>query len=136
LPEDGRLAAYVIPAPAQVPPTSRSLRDFLKGRLPDSSIPSAFVLLDAFPLTPSGKIDRKALPAPDPTRGGRLREFVAARPALEGQLTAIWEGLTEYRPIGVADDFFEIGGNSLVAARMFAAIRKDLGQSLPFESIL
>src|SRR5205823_4031741 len=99
-------------------------------------IPSAFVLLETFPLTPSGKIDRKGLPAPDRERGGCAREFVAPRTELEGELTAIWEELTGVRPIGVADDFFEIGGDSLLAVRMFAAIRKDLGQSLPLESLL
>jgi amino acid adenylation domain-containing protein len=136
LPEDRRLVAYVVPESAAVPATSRTLRDFLRGRLPDSSIPSTFVLLEALPLTPSGKVDRKGLPTPAFGRGARAGEFVAPRSMLEETLIAIWEELMEIRPLGVADDFFELGGNSLLAARLFAEIQKTIGQNLPLETLL
>jgi thioesterase domain-containing protein len=129
--------AYVVRVrdAAQATPSSRTLRDFLKERLPDWSIPAMFVFLEYLPLTPTGKIDRRGLPDPDFGRVERTREFVAPRTELEERLVAIWEELMDVRPIGVADEFFDLGGNSLLGARLSAEIHKTLGRDLPLEAI-
>ncbi len=99
------------------------LRPFLAQRLPDWMIPSAFVVLPALPLGPTGKVDRKALPAPD---AGDLVDgagYLAPRDDLEAKLVAIWEELLGVRPIGVRDNFFELGGHSLLAAKLIDRVR-------------
>ena len=90
------------------------MRDFLKGRLPQSTIPAAFVFLNALPLTPHGKVDRRALPEPDPDRSESHDTFIAARTTLERALVQEWETLLATRPIGIRDNFFELGGHSLL----------------------
>jgi thioesterase domain-containing protein/acyl carrier protein len=112
------------------------LRDFLKGRLPDGTIPDTFVFLDSLPLTPSGKIDRRRLPAPDSSCFERTSRFIAPRTELEDRLVAIWEELMGLRPIGVTDEFFDLGGDSLLAVRLSSEIHKSLGRDLPLETIL
>src|SRR5262249_36851894 len=134
LPEDRRLVAYLVPSSAAARPTLGSLRELLKERLPDFAIPSAFVWLDAMPLTSSGKIDRKGLPAVDRAATEHRPAIKAPRTDLEHRLIAIWEELTECRPIGIEDDFFELGGNSLLGARLIAEIHKILGRNLPLET--
>jgi thioesterase domain-containing protein/acyl carrier protein len=119
----------------QAIPSSRTLHDFLKARLPDRSISAVFVFLEARPLTPTGEIERPALPAPDFKPDARTREFTAPRTELEARLSAIWEELTEFRPIGIDDDFFELGGDSLLGARLFAEINKTMGKKLPIEAL-
>jgi amino acid adenylation domain-containing protein len=135
LAEERRLVAYLVPAPVLAPPSPQSLRAFLKQRLPDFSIPSAFVWVEAMPLTPSGKIDRRGLFASQPAAEERSRASTAPRTELEERLIAIWEELTEFRPIGIDDDFFELGGDSLLGARLFARIHKTLGKNLPVETL-
>jgi amino acid adenylation domain-containing protein len=136
LPEESCLAAYVVPESLRSRPTVQSLRDFLKQRLPDSAIPAVFVFLDSLPLTSSGKIDRHGLPAPVRRCAESTRPFIAPRTELEERLVSIWENLTEFRPIGIADEFFEVGGNSLLAVRLFAEIQKSLGKHLPIETVV
>jgi thioesterase domain-containing protein len=136
LAEETCLVAYVVAAQGATPPTSRSLRDFLKRRLPESSIPAAFVFLDAMPLTATGKMDRKALPAPGRDRCHRPRERAAPRTELQERIAAIWEELTDYRPVGIDDNFFEVGGNSLLGVRLFSEIHRTLGKNLPLETLL
>jgi thioesterase domain-containing protein len=138
LPEDRCLAAYVVAVrdAAQAPASSRTLHDSLKGRLPDWSIPSAFVFLKSLPRTPAGGIDRRGLPAPALGRIEGTCKFIAPRTELEQRLIAIWEGLVDFRPIGVADDFFDLGGDSLLGVDLCAEIHKSLGLDLPLETIL
>jgi amino acid adenylation domain-containing protein len=138
LPEDRCLTAYVVRVrePGRVPASSSTLREFLKGRLPDWSIPAGFVFLDSLPLTPTGKIDRHGFPAPNFGRVERTREFIAPRTELEERLVAIWEELLGVRPIGVDDEFFDLGGDSLLGLRLCAAIEKLLGRELPLETIV
>jgi thioesterase domain-containing protein len=93
-------------------------------------VPAIFVLLDALPLMPSGKVNRRALPAPDRARPESEKTFVAPRDDLELQLAQIWEEVLGVRPIGVRDNFFELGGHSLLAARLFAVIEKRLGRKI------
>jgi amino acid adenylation domain-containing protein len=138
LPEDRRLVAYVVRArdTAGAPPSSRTLREFLTGRLPEWSIPAAFVFLEFLPLTPTGKVDRQRLPAPDFGRVQGTGEFIAPRTELEERLVAIWEKLLSVCPIGVADQFFDLGGDSLLGAQLGDEIHKSLGRDLPLETIL
>ena len=83
----------------------------------------------------SGESERQSQSAPDPESAPRTREFTAPRTELEARLIAIWEELTEFRPIGIDDDFFELGGDSLLGARLFAEINKTLGKKLPVEAL-
>ena len=122
-PGNKRLAAYVV-AKQQPAPVTRDLCTFLKDKLPDYMIPSAFWFLDSLPVTPNGKVDRKALPAPDQTWPGIDKAFVWARDALELQLTKLWEKIIGVEPIGVRDNFFEIGGHSLLAVRLVTQMNK------------
>ena len=107
------------------------LRSHLRNRLPDYMVPAAFVALDALPLTPSGKINRRALPAPDDSRPELETGYVAPRNPLEQQLASIWCDILGLDRIGVNDNFFELGGHSLMAVRLFARIEQTFGRKLP-----
>jgi len=132
-PDDLQLIAYVIRHEgAQV--TEGELSVWLRHRLPTYLIPSIFVLFNALPLTPSGKIDRRALPAPE-LRPGDARELVAPRDSLEMQLTCLWETVLGVRPIGVTDNFFDLGGHSLLAVQLFDRISRTLCKKLPASSL-
>ena len=112
------------------------LRDYLKQHLLDYMVPSAFVMLDAFPLTPNGKINRLALPAPDSKRAEAEYSYVPPQNELQLQLTKIWEGLFDTRPIGIEDNFFDLGGHSLMAITLFAEIEKLTNKKLPLVTLL
>jgi thioesterase domain-containing protein len=129
-----RLVAYVVFKQAPAAAVSE-LRGFLKEKLPDYMVPSAFVFLDRLPLTVSGKVDRKALPMPDQTKPESEGNFVAPRDALELQLTKIWEKVLRIKPIGLRDNFFDLGGHSLLAVRLLAQIEKVTGKHLPLASL-
>lgn len=129
-----RLIAYFVPDSAYSP-TVGELRDTLAQILPDYMIPSVFVFMDALPLTSHGKVDREALPAPDMTRPPLDNLFVAPRDALEIRLVGIWERTLGVHPVGVKDDFFELGGQSLLAVSLFSAIEKELGTRLPLATL-
>ncbi len=124
--EDGggekRLVAYVI---AKTPATDlvEKLRGTLRAALPEYMVPSHFVELDAFPLTASGKVDRKALPAPSADSVATSREPVAPRNELERDLAAIWGELLGLAKVGIDDNFFELGGHSLLAIKAMSRIR-------------
>ena len=128
-PGDTRLVAYVVSAQASAP-TYQELRHFLRDKLPSYMIPASLVVLDAFPLTSSGKVDRQALPTSD-TRAALEGTFVAAQNPLELQLTRIWEKLLGTQPIGTKDNFFDLGGHSLLAVRLVAQIEKAFSKDLP-----
>jgi len=124
-----RLVAYVVPGvPA---PTASELRHRLLQRLPAHMVPSAFVTLDAFPLTPNGKVDRKALPPPSMSRPDLVGAFVAPRTGLERTLALIWADVLGIDRVGSEDDFFELGGHSLLALRVSARVREAAGVDLP-----
>ncbi|HEY6397455.1 MAG TPA: amino acid adenylation domain-containing protein, partial [Solirubrobacteraceae bacterium] len=130
--EDAELAAYVIPKGEAVP--AHVLREHAGTSLPAYMIPSTVTTLAAFPLTPNGKVDRKALPEPTRERSAE-RELLAPRTVLERKLTDIWERQLQISPIGVRDDFFDLGVSSIVAAELFAAIEHELGSELPLGAI-
>jgi amino acid adenylation domain-containing protein len=127
---DKRLVAYVVPNQQQVPSNS-TLSCFLKQKLPDYMLPSAFVLVDNLPLTSNGKVNRHALPTVDWAKNQPKETFVAPRDQLELQLTSIWEKVLGIPSISVTDNFFALGGYSLLAARLFAQIEQTFGKNLP-----
>lgn len=129
-PGEKRLVAYLVSRGDEKPHASK-LRAFLGTKLPEYMVPSTFVLLQAMPLTPNGKVDRRALPAPSRENAALDHEYVAPRTALEKKLVQIWESTLGISPIGIRDNIFELGLDSLVAARLFALIEKTLGRDLP-----
>ncbi|MZF89093.1 non-ribosomal peptide synthetase [Streptomyces sp. SID5643] len=124
-----RLVAYVVPATGQELDAAR-LRAFLQRRLPDYMIPSAFVLLDRFPLTVNGKVDQRGLPEPDFAAHGAADTFVEPRDALEKEIAAEWEALLSVPRVGRDDDFFSLGGHSLLATRLLWSLRARLSVEL------
>jgi amino acid adenylation domain-containing protein len=134
LPGDNRLVAYIVPNTEQAPTTS-DLRNFLKTKLPEYMLPSAFVLLDAFPLTPNRKVDRRALPAPDHGRPDLKEAFVAPRTAVEELLAGIWAEVLGLERVGVHDNFFDLGGHSLLATQIMSRTRGAFRLDLPLRSL-
>lgn len=132
-PGDKRLVVYVVPRPGKTIEVSE-LRGYLKIHLPEYMIPSAFVFLDALPLTPNEKVDRKALPAPEQNREIE-KTFIAPRDLTEQQLAKIWEKTLGVQPIGMADNFFELGGHSLLAVKLFSHIEKVFEKKLPLATL-
>jgi thioesterase domain-containing protein len=137
IPGDKRLVAYLVPSPGQVVAIDQ-VRLALMSELPPYMVPSAFVVLDRLPLTPSGKVDRRALPPPGQSRQSRVdsrSDFVAPRDRLERQLIRIWEKLLRRDSVGIDDDFFKLGGHSLLGARLFVEIERRLGKFLPVATL-
>lgn len=130
-----RLIAYAVPLDRQNQTLDLTfkLRHFLQQQLPDYAIPNFIILLDELPLSPNGKLDRKALPKPqvEDNRSG----IITARNSIEHQLLEMWESLLEVSPISVTDNFFELGGHSLLAIRLISAIEKQLGRSIPLATL-
>jgi acyl carrier protein len=133
---DKRLVAYlVVSEGAQSAPGVRELRAFLKERLPEYMVPSAFVVLEKMPLSPNGKVDRRALPVPDQKRPTSRQEFVPARNDFEQQLLDIWAEVLRVERIGIHDDFFELGGDSLVATRLVSRVRRNMDMEIPLAAL-
>ena len=124
-----------MPASPQAPPPPAELRAHLAERLPSYLVPSAFVSLAALPLTPNGKVDRKALPGPEGDREAAGGEYVAPRTPAEKRVTAIWSELLGVDRIGVHDDFFALGGHSLLVAQVISRVRRDFGVDVPDRSL-
>ena len=116
---DKRLVAYVVPKQTEAPTTSE-LRSFLKDKLPDFMMPSAFVILDAIPLTPNGKVDHKALPEANQARPDLEGVFMAPRTPEEELLAGIWTEVLRLEQVGVHDNFFELGGDSILGLQIVA----------------
>lgn len=129
-----RLTGYVVALPNAV--TALELRRYLKDQLPDYMVPADFVFLKSFPLTPNGKVDRRALPAPEPSEAGEAEGFVAARDEFESRMVGLWEQVLAKRPIGVRDNFFELGGHSLLAVRLTSRIEKQFGKKLTITALI
>ena len=136
-PGEKRLVAYLVAAPGQTP-SSRVLREALSRSLPDYMVPGLYLLLEAFPLTPNGKVDRKALPAPGRQRPELAENYQAPNTDNEAVLAGIWAEVLRIDQIGVKDNFFELGGDSLkvaqVASRMRDAFRVDMPLRVLFEN--
>jgi amino acid adenylation domain-containing protein len=123
------LVAYVGTNPDQPSPTMPELRNFLRGSLPEPMVPSAIVILDALPLSISGKVDRSALPDPEEFPSGFEHAIVEPVNEYEIRLRIIWEEVLGVRPIGVEDDFLEMGGDSLRTIALLVRIEKEFGKS-------
>ncbi len=115
-----RLVAYVVPAAGAPSPAPPALRAWLRERLPDYMVPSAFIALDALPVTPNGKLDRRALPAPRQDRPEPEPGFEAPRTEAERTLAAIWAETLRVERVGVHDNFFELGGDSILSIQVVA----------------
>ncbi|WNG58277.1 amino acid adenylation domain-containing protein [Archangium gephyra] len=113
-----RLVAYVTGEPRA--PGVDALRAFLERELPPHMVPGAFVALEALPLSPNGKVDRKALPAPDATPAEQARSFVAPRGEVERTLAETWAQVLGHERVGIHDDFFELGGDSILAIQIIS----------------
>jgi thioesterase domain-containing protein/acyl carrier protein len=133
VPGDKRLVAYIVPK--GTPPAASELKELLQKELPSYMVPAAFVFMEQFPLTPNEKVDRRALPIPEANRPELKKTFIAPRDSTEQQLAKIWEKVLGVQPIGVADNFFDLGGHSLMAVRLFAQIEKFLNKKLPLATL-
>jgi amino acid adenylation domain-containing protein len=127
------LVAYVVARGAA--PGPGELRALLKERLPDYMVPASFVMLENLPLTPNGKVDRRALPAPDGARSDGRDSYVAPGDQLELQLAQLWEEVLGVHPVGVHDNFFDLGGHSFLGLRLMARVSQRFGQDLPLASL-
>jgi amino acid adenylation domain-containing protein len=134
-PGEPRLVAYVVPDERGQRPQTSELRGYLKERLPEYMMPSAFVVLDAMPLTSSRKVDRRALPAPDPSGFRAENAYAQPRTPVEEQLVEIWEDILGLERVGVHDDFFALGGHSLLAMRVTARLNRHFGVELPLRTL-
>jgi acyl-coenzyme A synthetase/AMP-(fatty) acid ligase/acyl carrier protein len=133
-PDDRRLVAYMV-AVAGSNPSANDLRSFLQHKLPDYMVPSAFVFLDSLPLTPNGKLDRKALPAPDHSRPALDDAFVAPSNPVEAVLADIWAEVLKLEKVGVRDNFFHLGGHSLMAMQVISRTRNAFSIEVPLRLI-
>ncbi|HEY9693240.1 MAG TPA: amino acid adenylation domain-containing protein [Oculatellaceae cyanobacterium] len=132
-PGDKRLIAYLVCNQQNL--KVADLKTFLKDKLPEYMIPSAFVMLESLPLTSNGKIDRKALPAPNISQLDLQRNFVAPRTLTEEKLAGIWSQVLGVAQVGIYDNFFELGGHSLLATQIIAKIRSAFQVDLPLRSL-
>ena len=128
------LVAYLIPQPGPSP-TVVDLRRAVSAGLPDYMIPAAFVLLDEFPLTPNGKVDRNALPAPDAGRAAPAGVYVPPRNAIEEAVAVAFGDVLGRDRIGARDDFFDLGGHSLMAAQLLARLRDAFHVEIPLKDL-
>jgi len=143
-PGDRRLVAYLVfegrkaagaPDGAGERPSAADLRRFLGRRLPEYMLPAAFVPLEALPLTPSGKVDRRALPAPEGAALESPEEYVAPGTRYEEEICRIWSRILGRDRIGVHDNFFDLGGHSLLGTRLMSALKQALHVDLPLRAL-
>ncbi len=150
IPGNKRLIAYIVPAleersapqgrtrmqqgniASELPTT---LQNFLKEKLPEHAIPSAFVLLEVLPLTPSGKVDRRALPAPDSSQRNREQHYIAPRTPVEEVITGVWTQVLKSDRVSIDDNFFEQGGHSLLATQLISRLRNVFQIELPLRYV-
>ncbi|MFB2836725.1 non-ribosomal peptide synthetase, partial [Floridanema evergladense] len=132
-PGDKRLVAYITSQPSATP-TSSELRQYLKAKLPDYMVPSAYVLLETLPLTPSGKVDRRALP--EPSDRSSSDTIVLPRNPVELKLAQIWSTTLKLDLVGVKDNFFDLGGHSLLIPYLMAQIKQAFNNDIPLATLL
>jgi acyl carrier protein len=134
--EDGtaRLIAYFV-CPRQGDVKVSELRDHLKKKLAAYMMPSQFIKLDTLPLTANGKIDRKSLPKPNQSRPELCTPYASPRNQAEEYLVRIWEDLLDVRPIGIDDNFFDLGGHSLAATRVVSRVIQQFQIDIPLQSL-
>jgi len=129
-PGDLTLVAYVVPAEGPTVDIA-GLRSFIKGKLPAYMLPSAFEVLEKIPLNANRKVDRKALPVPKKKSADLVKDFVAPRTETEEKIASIWSEVLQFSPVGVHDNFFQLGGHSLMAIQVISRVRKHFQVELP-----
>jgi amino acid adenylation domain-containing protein len=132
--DDKRIIAYLVPVHG-VLLTPAELRGLLLQTLPDYMIPAAFLMIEQLPITPNGKVDRKALPPPDMAAARKSRDIVPPGTQTEIRLAALWETLLKVKNVGIHESFFDLGGHSVLAVRLMAQIRTSFGTELPLHNI-
>lgn len=135
IPGDKWLVAYLVPKQKQKELNLTELRYFLQQKLPTYMIPAAFVFLETLPLTANGKLDRRALPAPDRSQSNRSLHFVAPQTTTEREIAAIWQEVLGLEQIGITDNFFELGGHSLLATQVISRLRETYRTELSVRSL-
>jgi amino acid adenylation domain-containing protein len=135
-PDDRRLVAYLTAVADAPAPEPADLRGWLMERLPESMVPSAFVVLESLPLTPNGKVDREALPDPEIARSSDAADYVPPRGPIEEALADIWADLLGRGPIGVHDNFFDLDGHSLLALQLLARVRMTFEVEVPLKDFI
>ena len=131
---DKRLVAYVVREEGAGASVAQ-WRQYLKERLPEYMIPAAFVVLDKFPLTPNGKLDRRALPAPELSGKDVAAEYIAPRTPVEELVAQVWRAVLHLERVGIADNFFALGGHSLLATQVISRLRSALTVDVPLRSL-
>ncbi len=134
-PGDKRLVAYIVPKISDSSLEIPQLRQFLKERLPEYMVPSAFMLMESLPLTPSGKVDRKALPVPQTSQSELEVSFVLPRTPTEQIVADIWADILRREQVGINDNFFDLGGHSLLATQVISRLREAFKVDLPLRSL-
>jgi amino acid adenylation domain-containing protein len=132
--QGARPVAYYVVSP-DAKPAAQELRDALGEHLPEALVPAAFICIEALPLTPSGKVDRKALPAPSFDRSSAASGYIAPRTELETAMCAIWLDVLGVDRVGIRDTFFEIGGHSLLATRVLAQVSERYAVCIPLRRL-
>ena len=133
-PGDQRMVAYIVPADAGSVST-QDLRETLRKHLPEYMVPSAFVMLESLPLTANGKVDRRALPAPDFTGQTQADSYIAPRTETEEKVCGLFADVLGCERVGVTDHFFDLGGHSLLATKLIARIRETFQVDLPLRTL-
>jgi acyl carrier protein len=131
---DTRLVAYLINENG-IAPKAQELKNHLRQKLPEYMVPLHYLSLDKFPLSPSGKVDRKRLPAPDGARPDSDTPYVEPRTNTEKQIALVWSELLGVARVGIHDNFFELGGHSLLATRMVVRLREAMQIELPLRTL-
>ncbi|MBD1943541.1 amino acid adenylation domain-containing protein [Coleofasciculus sp. FACHB-712] len=131
-PGDKRLVAYIVPK--KQAPSIHNIRDFLKQKLPSYMVPSAFMFLEALPLTANGKIERRALPVPE-NLSLSVVAYIAPRNPVEEKLAQLWTEVLDLERVGIHDNFFELGGNSLVATQLISKVRRTFQVEIPLRNL-
>jgi acyl carrier protein len=129
-----RLVAYLVGNPKPLP-TASEWRTFLLQRLPEYMIPSLFVSLEELPLLPNGKVNRAALPVPDASRPELRREFVAPENPTQARLVELYMNVLALDNVGIHDDFFELGGDSILATRLASRVRRTFDVEMPLREL-
>ncbi len=130
--DDKQLVAYIV-LKEKEKTTESEIREYLRQQLPEYMIPTRFIFIKAMPLTPNGKINRKALPKPNLKKN--RQGYIQPRTSLEHELSRIWEDMLDVNPVGIFDNFFEIGGHSLLAVQLISKIKKRFKKELPIAAL-
>jgi acyl carrier protein len=131
---DKQLVAYLVPNAGHTPSVT-GLREHLREKLPEYMVPIAFVILEKFPLTSSGKIDRRSLPSPNDLHPELESAYAAPKTETERRITAIWQEVLHVEKVGVNDSFFDVGGTSLKGANLMAKLNRTFNVRLPMRVI-